>query len=278
MSDPFADPPHDLIDLARYPLDDPRGRAELVERCRRELSAESCVMLPGFVSEDAVRRMAAEAMSMLPRANRRDHDLTPYGPQRTDLPADDPRSITSRSSMHVVAGDDMAESAEVQRLYRWDGLTRFIAEVVKADELHRVLDPIFNCNLSIIGEGDSHHWHFDSNDFVVTLLLQPAETGGDFEFAPYIRSEDDENYAGVADVLRGGRSRVKTVRVEAGTLVLFCGKYSVHRVSPAGGKRRRLIALFSYDKRPDKMFSDESAIRVFGRERTQARRQAATAK
>lgn len=278
MRDPFANPPRDLIDLARYPLDDPRGRAELVERCRRELTAESCVMLPGFVGADAVRRMAAEAISMLPRANRRDHDLTPYGPPRTDLPADDPRSITSRSSMHVVAGDDMAESAEVQRLYRWDGLTHFIAEVVKADELYRVLDPIFNCNLSIIGEGDSHHWHFDSNDFVVTLLLQPAETGGDFEFAPYIRSEDDENYAGVADVLRGDRGRVKTVRVEAGTLVLFCGKYSVHRVSPAQGKRKRLIALFSYDKRPDKMFSDESAIRVFGRERTCARRQSVMAK
>ncbi|MBM3533350.1 MAG: 2OG-Fe(II) oxygenase [Alphaproteobacteria bacterium] len=268
MSDPFAHPPRDLIDLARYPLDDPRGRAELMERCRRELAAESCVMLPGFVTGQAVRRMISEAMAILPRASRRDHDLTPYGPPRTDLPADDPRTITSRSAMHVVAGDDLAESAAVQRLYRWDGLTRFIAEVVEASELYRVLDPIFNCNLSIIGEGDGHHWHFDSNDFVVTLLLQQAEAGGDFEFAPYIRSEEDENYTAVAEVLRGGRDGVKTVRVEPGTLVLFCGKRSVHRVSPVEGKRKRVIALYSYDKRPDKMFSDESAMRVFNRRRT----------
>jgi hypothetical protein len=68
-------------------------------------------------------------------------------------------------------------------------------------------------------------------------------------------------------VLRGGRDRVKTVRVEAGTLMMFCGKYSVHRVSPVQGARPRMIALFSYDKRPDKMFSDATAARVFGRKR-----------
>jgi hypothetical protein len=158
----------------------------------------------------------------------------------------------------------------VQRLYCWDGLTRFIADVLELDELHRVLDPIFNCNLSIAGDGDSHHWHFDSNDFVVSLLLQRSEAGGNFEFAPYIRSETDENYPGVADVLRGARDRVKSVRVEPGTLVLFCGKYSVHRVSPVQGSRKRVIALFSYDKRPDKMFSDESALRVFNRVRVTA--------
>lgn len=267
MTDPFAHPPRDLVDLARYPLTDPRGRAELVERCRRELETESCVMLPGFIPADAVRRMAEESMAALPEAHRRNHHLTPYGAPRSDLPANDPRAMTSPSMMHVLAGDAMADSAAVQRLYRWDGLTRFVAEVLKLDELHRVLDPIFNCNVSIIGDGDSHHWHFDSNDFVVSLLLQKAEAGGDFEFAPYIRSEDDENYAGVADVLSGGRSRVKAVRVEPGTLVLFCGKRSVHRVSPVQGQRKRLIALFSYDKRPDKMFSDESALRVFNRVR-----------
>ncbi|MBM3531500.1 MAG: 2OG-Fe(II) oxygenase [Alphaproteobacteria bacterium] len=267
MTDPFAHPPRDLVNLERYPLDDARRRAELAERCRRELAADSCVMLPGFVTEEATRRMVDEAMATLPRANRRDHHLTPYGPPRTDLPAGDPRTITSRNTMHAVAGDDIADSTGVQRLYRWDGLTRFIAEVVKADELHRVLDPIFNCNLSIIGEGESHHWHFDSNDFVVTLLLQRAEAGGDFEFAPYIRSETDENYSGVAEVLRGGKRGVKTVRVEPGTLVLFCGKYSLHRVSPVDGKQKRIIALYSYDKRPDKMFSDENALRVFNRRR-----------
>jgi hypothetical protein len=264
---PFADPPRDLVDLARYRLDDPVARAELVARSREEVASSSCVILPGFVRDDAVRRMAAEATSLRSRAYRRDDAVTPYGPPNLDLPADDPRRMVTRNAMHVLAADQMATDGDITRLYRWDGLTRLVADVMGEPTLFRVLDPLFNCNVTLLGEGDTHHWHFDSNDFVISLLLQSAEAGGDFEFAPHIRSPDDENYTGVAQVLLGRSERVKGIQVEAGTLMMFCGKYSVHRVSPVQGKRPRVIALFSYDRLPDKMFSDASARRVFGRER-----------
>jgi hypothetical protein len=248
MDNPFSQPPGDLIDLARYRLDDPAKRAELVAEARKTLEATSCVVLPGFVGGDAAGRMAAEAMRLRPRAWRRDDAMTPYGPPVAGLPPGDPRAIATPLAMQTLAGDDFEAASDIVRLYRWDGLTRFVAEVM----------------------GEAHHWHFDSNDFVISLLLQGAEAGGDFEFAPYIRSAEDENYGGVADVLKGGRDRVKTVRVEPGTLMMFCGKYSVHRVSPVRGRQPRVIALFSYDKRPDKMFSDASAARVFGRKRVTA--------
>ncbi len=270
MDNPFARPPGDLIDLARYRLDDPAKRAELVAGARKSLEATSCVVLPGFVGRDAAGRMAGEAMRLRPRAYRRDDAMTPYGPPVAGLPPDDPRAIATPLAMQTLAGDDFEAASDIVRLYRWDGLTSFIAEVTGETELHRVFDPLFGCNVTILGEGDTHHWHFDSNDFVISLLLQGAESGGDFEFAPYIRSAEDENHGGVADVLRGGRSRVKTIRVEPGTLMMFCGKYSVHRVSPVSGSQPRVIALFSYDRRPDKMFSDASAARVFGRTRVTA--------
>jgi hypothetical protein len=41
-----------------------------------------------------------------------------------------------------------------------------------------------------------------------------------------------------------------------GTFVLFNGKLSIHRVSPFGPTARpRIIALLSYDQRPDQVFS-----------------------
>ena len=267
MSDPFAAPPSDLVDLARYRLDDPASRTALVADARKGLEASSCVVLPGFVRREAIERMAAESTRLRPRAWRRDDAMTPYGPPVAGLPPGDPRAIATPLAMRTLAGDDFEASSDIVRLYRWEGLTRFIAAVMGEAELHRVFDPLFGCNVTILDEGDTHHWHFDSNDFVISLLLQSAESGGDFEFAPHIRSADDENYGAVADVLRGGRDRVKTVRVEPGTLMMFCGKYSVHRVSPVRGTRPRMIALFSYDKRPDKMFSDATAARVFGRKR-----------
>ncbi|MBI1773779.1 MAG: hypothetical protein HYR63_00395 [Proteobacteria bacterium] len=69
-------------------------------------------------------------------------------------------------------------------------------------------------------------------------------SGGDFEFASFIRSTEHENDAEVSRLLRGDRSRVKGLGVRPGTLILFCGKYSVPRVSPNLGKRPRMIAIF----------------------------------
>ncbi len=53
-------------------------------------------------------------------------------------------------------------------------------------------------NLAVMGDGDELQWHFDQTDFVVSLALQDADEGGDFEVAPRIRSGDDERYDDVA--------------------------------------------------------------------------------
>jgi hypothetical protein len=153
VHDPFAAAPRDLIDLSRYRLDDPANRAVLVADAKRGLAASSCVVLLGFVQGDAIRRMAAEAMRARPRAWRRDDAMTPYGPPVEGLPAGDPRAIATPLAMRTLAGDDFEASSDIVRLYRWDGLTRFIAEVMDETELHRVFDPLFGCNVTILDEG-----------------------------------------------------------------------------------------------------------------------------
>ena len=81
-------------------------------------------------------------------------------------------------------------------------------------------------------EGDEHGWHFDGNDFVVSLLLQAPENGGAFEFAPYIRDEGKENYAAVAAAMDGVPGSVRQKTVRPGTLMIFCGRRALHRVTP----------------------------------------------
>jgi hypothetical protein len=264
--------PADLIDLDRYRLLVPKARAGLVEECGRHLAKHGFFTLPGFVRADALSGLVAEAMATRPLAFRRDAMLPAYAaPADGRLDADDPRRILTRSTNSVVAGDHLEPQGAIQRVYRWDGLTRFIADVVGAPVLHRVADPLLDCILWILDRGDTHHWHFDSNTFVVTLLLQSAEAGGCFEFAPHIRSDADENRTAVSAVLRGERSRVRTVEIEPGTLMLFSGRHALHRVSEVEGRRPRIIAVFSYDEKPGFMFPDAAALRVFGRHRqTQA--------
>ena len=98
-------------------------------------------------------------------------------------------------------------------------------------------------------EGGEQQWHFDSNDFSITLLLQEAEQGGDFKYAPNIRTPKDENYESVARLLDGDEKSVtvKSVPLHAGTLMIFRGKYSLHRAMPVHGARQRIQSVLCFD-------------------------------
>ena len=99
---------------------------------------------------------------------------------------------------------------------------------------------------------------------VTTLLLQEPEAGGVFEYVPAIRSDDDENFAEVEAVLDGRSNRVRQNHLQSGTLSLFRGHYSLHRVTPVNGKRQRLQAILGYSTRPDMYGSLEASILHYG--------------
>ena len=56
--------------------------------------------------------------------------------------------------------------------------------------------------------GDGFPWHFDTNNFTITLAIQSADEGGLFEYTPNIR-QDGENFEAVKAVLDGVSNRVK---------------------------------------------------------------------
>jgi hypothetical protein len=99
-------------------------------------------------------------------------------------------------------------------------------------------------------------WHYDSTDFVVSLAVQASEAGGEFECARRIRSDEDENYDAVARVLGGDLRDVEVFPFTPGTLMVFQGRHSLHRVSPVRGPRPRYVALMGFDTKPGTTSSD----------------------
>jgi hypothetical protein len=99
----------------------------------------------------------------------------------------------------------------------------------------------------------------------VSLAIQSAEAGGDFEVVPRIRDAEDERYDEVAAVLHGDSVRVETLPMRAGTLLVFEGRYSLHRVSPVQGHRWRHVGLLAYDTKPGTMGSDLLRADRYGR-------------
>lgn len=259
--------PADLIDTGRYALDDFQARAAVVRKCRDDIARDGSTTLEGFLRPEAIAAMVAEIEDARARAYRRDVLAPVYGGDAAPpgATADHPRNRRHWSRMNSLAADQMDGEGPISRLYRWAGMTRMIADIMDRLNLHRLADPMLCCNVTMLGPGDAHAWHFDGNDFVVTLLLQRAERGGLFEYAPFVRGPDRENYEDVARILDETPGSTRVIDQQPGTLALFCGKYSVHRVTEVAGSRERLIALFSYDERPDMHFSEATKLSTFGR-------------
>lgn len=261
---------HELVDLDRYKLHDPEARAALVARCRAQLAEESCVVLPGFVPAEIAARMALEVAGSVPRAHRRDAAQTAYAvnPLGDSAPEGHVTRLTSPFRQHVLANDLIPDGGEILALYHQDELVRLIAEILDQPVLYRTADDLLSCTATAMANGDEHGWHFDSNDFVVSLLLQAPEGGGAFEFAPYVRGETEENFDAVEAVMSGRSDNVRAKKVEPGTLMVFCGRRALHRVSPIQGAKPRLITLFCYDRQPGMQFSDSAKLRSVGRTKT----------
>src|SRR5277367_6044817 len=255
-----------LVDLEHYPLGDDAGFAPVAEHCKAQLKESSFASLPGFLRPGAAEAMTREVLDAIPRAYRREQSFSAYDESTLEqYPPDHVRHRKHESRQFVVATDVLSKTGQLRTLYRSETLTQRVAQLLDEPALFQLADPVTGCTSTVMYEGDTHGWHFDLNDFVVSILLQAPEAGGTFDFAPNIRKDGEENYAGVAAAIEGHSESLRSIKVQAGTLLLFCGRRALHRVPPVRGKVPRVIALFSYDRKPGVRYGSEVYARVVGR-------------
>jgi hypothetical protein len=260
--------PASLVDLERYPLLEPESDTyrAVVADAQRQLKASGAAEIPGFLSPAGVAALVRDADALASRAH-------PSGGQGTaylefpdfSLPEDHPRLHFADYRVRAVAYDITPYGSPLRRLYEWDPVTALIEAVLRRGPIYRYADPFGALNLAVMGAGDQLQWHFDQTDFVVSLAIQSAESGGDFEVVPRIRSAEDEHYDDVAAVLAGDRTRVERLPMRPGTLLVFEGRYSLHRVSPIAGPRWRHVGLLAYDTKAGTMGSDLLRADRYGR-------------
>jgi len=242
-----------LVDLDRYPLLDLDGEAaqRVVAGLRADLAATGAAEIPGFLRPEGLAACLEDARALAPRAHWSGGKGGPYLEIPDPAwPEDHPRRFLEPFSLGAVAYDLFAADSPLRALYEWAPVKAFIGRILERGPLYPYADPLGALNLAVMGEGDCLQWHFDQTDFVISLALQDAEEGGDFEVVPKLREEGDEHYDEVARVLAGERARVVQLPLTPGTLLVFEGRHALHRVSPIRGATPRLIALLAYDTRP----------------------------
>ncbi len=259
-----------LIDLERYPVNDLAGAAgqRLINRMRFALDQDGSCSLPGFVHRSAVAEMAVEASTLQHLAYAGPTEVTPYffnyDLGKGDEIADDhPLKRKGKRNLSQVASDLIPDHHKLSRLYYSAVLTDFLAAILD-QSVYRNQDRFQSLNISMMNARGCQQWHFDSGRMVTTLLLQAPEAGGIFEYVPELRSDESENFEQVQQVLDGDSDRVKRLKLKAGTLSLFRGHYSMHRVTEVEGSRTRIQAILGFSTTPDLQGNLESSILHYG--------------
>jgi hypothetical protein len=256
-----------FIDLDRYPIDrSGPGREAIIDEARAAIDSVGCAVLKGFVRAERIADLVAECDRTAQHGHRNFNRTNPYFTQdRPDLPASHPlRRFYDRSNAFVPA-DHFGADSILRAIYEWPAFAPFIQEALGEQRFHRYADPLADVIVNLAEEGGGFPWHFDTNNYTVTLAIQNAEQGGDFEYSPYLRTPTDENYAGVGRVLDDDRSLIRSLRLEPGDLQIFKGRYSLHRVTPLAGTRLRYVAIFSYVEEPGMVAQPERAQQLYGR-------------
>lgn len=256
----------ELIDYERYPIDqDGQPRDALLARVRSDLARDGCAVVKRFLTPKGVAALVSEADSVASKGHRSFNRTNVYfSKDDPSLPADDPRRRFFDRSNAFVPADNLSKSGPLRTIHDSQGFDRFIQDCLQENVFYRYADPLADVIINVAEEGNGFPWHFDTNNFTVTLAIQNAEQGGAFEYAPRIR-EGDENFAEVSRVLDGVSERVKVLHLEPGDLQIFRGRYSLHRVAPLTGLRPRYVAIFSYVGEPNMVGAPERVMQLYGR-------------
>lgn len=253
-----------LIDLENYPTGQPYSDAyrSLVDRCQKDLERAGMFNLEGFLRPHACRAAVDKiqpVMAIDSYTHRRRHNVY-FLDAVLGLEPNHSALVQVETVNHTVCADQIENSAVI-KVYEYPPLIQFLANTM----MYLMDDPLARVNVMSYRENEALNWHFDRSEFTTTLLLQAPKGAGEFQYRTGLRTDHDPNYDGVARLLDGDDPKMKTLRLKAGTLSVFRGKNTAHRITPVVGSRERMIAVFSYYEHPGKFFSEEEQLGFYGR-------------
>jgi len=258
----------DLVDLETYPIHDlesPKRKA-LVDQCRKELDAVGCCRIPDIIKPESIERMRQEVERQRDEIYWSENSHNPYMTKEdTSLPEDHPARFFEKRSSGFVNSDILEQHSDLRAIYDNDVILQFVSDCLGIAPIYRWADPLGSNPYSIMDEGDYFPWHFDGNEFTVSILVQEPEKGGEFQYYPDLRTPENENLDEVAGVLNGDYSKVHSLALRPGDMQIFKGRFSMHRVTPVEGKTSRYIALPTYMREPDSVNRPERAKQFYGR-------------
>ena len=203
-----------LINLSDYPIDQPSGKlSKVIDRVRADLEKDGCAIIRGFLSKEGVSELIKETTDVAHLAHHSSALTNAYfTADDPSLPKSHPKRQFFERSNAFIPADNFAKSGALRSIFDHEGFDEFIRACLNEpkDKFFRYADPLADAIVNVSTEGYGFPWHFDTNNYTVTLAIQNATEGGEFEYAPMIRHKD-ENFTEVSKVLKDQSQMVKSV-------------------------------------------------------------------
>ena len=256
-----------FIDLDKFPIDEPKSfkYQSIIKEAQEALDFDGCYVLPSIVNKEAINDMRQEAEKIEGLAHYTSNKVNVYfSKDDPTYPKDHPRRFFMDRSNGFVSGDKFPEHSIIKELYYSEELKNFIADCLGVTMYHYA-DPLASLTMNVNKPGDRFSWHYDTNEFTVTMLVQDCDEGGVFQYVPNIRNKEDECYDEVLKLLKGDMSRVKEIKLNEGDLQLFKGRYALHRATRAKGNKTRNLVVYTYTEKENVIGSSYRSEELYGK-------------
>ena len=256
----------DLEDIINYnscPLSDKK----FVSNCFEVLSREGALTIKNFLKSKTISSLVEEAKNNQHKAYYSDSTHNIYlTPSDDSLPDDHIFNLQIKSSKGCITTDQIPDKSALKAVYTSEVFKNFIAAIVGEKVLYEYEDPLSSINIHYAKQGQELGWHFDNSSFAVTLLLQKPLDGGVFEYVKNVRNSEcgEMGFDKAKEVVKGNIAP-SVLDLDPGTLVLFKGRDSMHRVTPTVGKQTRYLVVFAYNSKPGVSLSKSAQKTFYGR-------------
>lgn len=257
-----------IVNLNDYPINQTKSDEykKLIDKNKKLLDQDGCCVLPNFIKTQSLFKMKEEVERNLNKIHWTKDSHNPYFTKDDpELSKDHPKRIFTFRESGYLNSDDLEANSDLDALYESDEMLKFVSDSLGVYPLYKWADPLGKNPYSVMHEDHYFPWHFDGNEFTLSILIQKADKGGLFEYSPDLRNENNENFDEVTKVLRGDRKTVKSLDLKPGDLQIFKGRFSMHRVTKIEGKTSRYIALPTYVKDPYRVNKPEHSKQVYGK-------------
>ncbi|KAL3794765.1 hypothetical protein HJC23_012775 [Cyclotella cryptica] len=275
-----------MINYSKYPIHNQTDKSPdydaLVQLCKDQIRRQGFVCLKSFLESSFVDHLISSVLDLEKQGvgfySTERHNI--FLEENSSTPTEEhsnisshPRNIQLKSSKILINAKDLSSHAtDLDNLFQSRALLHFISDVLEM-KLYTSTDECGKYYANIFHEGDGLNWHFDRSEFSISLILQPAEEGGMFQFVPNSR-EMVEGWSEMpldmndftASLGTSQRSKLMVLQepeLASGDLYLFRGQKSLHRVSEVV-KGKRINVILTFNTETDVVLNKYTLKKFFG--------------